>query len=104
MTTPAPPPVVAVAEVFRALASPKRLQILEWLRDPVANFPPQRLKVILCTHTRNVASRKRSLYTSPLCISSSATSSEFPSCSPGALWLLPAAFSPAVAIPIDIET
>ena len=40
MTTPAP--VIAVAEVFRALASPKRLQILEWLRDPVANFPPQR--------------------------------------------------------------
>ena len=40
MTTPVP--VVAVAEVFRALASPKRLQILEWLRDPVANFPPQR--------------------------------------------------------------
>ena len=40
MTTPVP--VVTVAEVFRALASPKRLQILEWLRDPVANFPPQR--------------------------------------------------------------
>jgi DNA-binding transcriptional ArsR family regulator len=40
MTTPVP--VVAVTEVFRALASPKRLQILEWLRDPVANFPPQR--------------------------------------------------------------
>ena len=39
MTTPVP---VVVAEVFRALASPKRLQILEWLRDPVANFPPQR--------------------------------------------------------------
>ena len=38
MTTPVP----AVAEVFRALASPKRLQILEWLRDPVAHFPPQR--------------------------------------------------------------
>jgi DNA-binding transcriptional ArsR family regulator len=37
MTTPVP-----VADVFRALASPKRLQILEWLRDPVANFPPQR--------------------------------------------------------------
>jgi DNA-binding transcriptional ArsR family regulator len=35
-------PLVAVAEVFRALASPKRLQILEWLRAPVANFPPQR--------------------------------------------------------------
>jgi len=30
------------AGVFRALASPKRLQILEWLRDPVAHFPPQR--------------------------------------------------------------
>ena len=30
------------AEVFSALASPKRLQILEWLRDPVAHFPPQR--------------------------------------------------------------
>ena len=40
MTTPVP--VVTVAEVFRALASPKRLQILEWLRNPVANFPPQR--------------------------------------------------------------
>ena len=39
MTTPVP--VVAVAEVFRALASPKRLQILEWLKDPNANFPPQ---------------------------------------------------------------
>jgi DNA-binding transcriptional ArsR family regulator len=40
MTTSAP--VFATAEVFRALASPKRLQILEWLRDPVAHFPPQR--------------------------------------------------------------
>lgn len=30
------------AGVFRALASPRRLQILEWLRDPVAHFPPQR--------------------------------------------------------------
>jgi DNA-binding transcriptional ArsR family regulator len=28
--------------VLRALASPRRLQILQWLRDPVANFPPQR--------------------------------------------------------------
>jgi len=35
-------PVFNPAEVFRALASPKRLQILEWLRDPVAHFPPQR--------------------------------------------------------------
>jgi DNA-binding transcriptional ArsR family regulator len=30
------------AEVFSALACAKRLQILEWLRDPVAHFPPQR--------------------------------------------------------------
>ena len=37
-----PGPVVPAAEVFRALASPKRLQILGWLRDPVAHFPPQR--------------------------------------------------------------
>jgi DNA-binding transcriptional ArsR family regulator len=27
---------------LRALASPRRLQILSWLRDPVAHFPPQR--------------------------------------------------------------
>jgi DNA-binding transcriptional ArsR family regulator len=40
MTTPAR--VVGAAEVFRALASPRRLQILNWLRDPVAHFPPQR--------------------------------------------------------------
>ena len=33
---------VDVTEVVRALASPKRLQVLGWLRDPVANFPPQR--------------------------------------------------------------
>jgi DNA-binding transcriptional ArsR family regulator len=26
---------------FRALASDKRLQILDWLRDPRRNFPPQ---------------------------------------------------------------
>jgi DNA-binding transcriptional ArsR family regulator len=32
----------ATIEVLRALASPKRLQILDWLRDPVAHFPPQR--------------------------------------------------------------
>jgi DNA-binding transcriptional ArsR family regulator len=30
------------AEVFRALASEKRLLVLEWLRDPVGHFPPQR--------------------------------------------------------------
>ena len=26
---------------MRALSNEKRLQILEWLKDPVANFPPQ---------------------------------------------------------------
>jgi DNA-binding transcriptional ArsR family regulator len=30
------------ATVLAALASPKRLQILDWLRDPTAHFPPQR--------------------------------------------------------------
>lgn len=30
------------SETFGALASPKRLQILEWLKDPLAHFPPQR--------------------------------------------------------------
>ena len=28
--------------VMAALASPRRLQILAWLRDPRAHFPPQR--------------------------------------------------------------
>jgi ArsR family transcriptional regulator len=37
-----PMPGSSHAEVFRALASPRRLQILQWLRDPVAHFPPQR--------------------------------------------------------------
>jgi DNA-binding transcriptional ArsR family regulator len=27
--------------VMAALASPRRLQVLEWLRDPRAHFPPQ---------------------------------------------------------------
>ncbi len=27
--------------IFKALASERRLQILDWLKDPVANFPPQ---------------------------------------------------------------
>ena len=35
-------PAFDTAEVFRALASLKRLQILQWLRDPVRHFPPQR--------------------------------------------------------------
>lgn len=29
-------------EVLKALASERRLLILDWLQDPVANFPPQR--------------------------------------------------------------
>lgn len=35
-------PDTGTLEVLRALASPRRLQILDWLRDPVAHFPPQR--------------------------------------------------------------
>ena len=27
---------------LRAIANPRRLRILEWLKDPVAHFPPQR--------------------------------------------------------------
>lgn len=27
---------------FSTLANPKRLQVLEWLKDPEAHFPPQR--------------------------------------------------------------
>lgn len=30
-----------VVRAIRALASDRRLLILEWLKDPVANFPPQ---------------------------------------------------------------
>lgn len=30
-----------IAPALRALANERRLQILEWLKDPVANFPPQ---------------------------------------------------------------
>ena len=29
-------------DLIKALGNSKRLQVLEWLRDPVANFPPQR--------------------------------------------------------------
>jgi ArsR family transcriptional regulator len=28
-------------EIFQALANDRRLQVLEWLKDPEANFPPQ---------------------------------------------------------------
>lgn len=30
-----------LASVFRALDNERRIQILEWLKDPVANFRPQ---------------------------------------------------------------
>ena len=30
-----------ISRTLRALASDRRLQILEWLKDPAANFPPQ---------------------------------------------------------------
>jgi ArsR family transcriptional regulator len=29
-------------DALRAVANERRLQILEWLKDPVAHFPPQR--------------------------------------------------------------
>ena len=41
----APPPTesdsVEMERVLKALASARRLQILEWLKDPAAHFPPQ---------------------------------------------------------------
>ncbi|WP_312166753.1 metalloregulator ArsR/SmtB family transcription factor [Phenylobacterium sp.] len=30
-----------LADLLRALANERRLQILDWLKDPTANFPPQ---------------------------------------------------------------
>jgi ArsR family transcriptional regulator len=33
--------LVALEAKLKALASERRLQILEWLKDPVAHFPPQ---------------------------------------------------------------
>jgi ArsR family transcriptional regulator len=32
---------MSIVRAMRALANERRLQILEWLKDPVANFPPQ---------------------------------------------------------------
>jgi DNA-binding transcriptional ArsR family regulator len=32
---------MTISSALRALANERRLQILEWLKDPVANFPPQ---------------------------------------------------------------
>src|SRR5262249_51094351 len=37
----APPSTLASAGVLKALANVKRLEILNWLRDPRAHFPPQ---------------------------------------------------------------
>jgi ArsR family transcriptional regulator len=34
--------LIPPSTVFRALASEKRLQILDWLKDPTAHFPPQK--------------------------------------------------------------
>jgi ArsR family transcriptional regulator len=35
------PPAPPLAPALRALANERRLQILEWLKDPQAHFPPQ---------------------------------------------------------------
>ena len=32
---------MSIVQAMRAIASDRRIQILEWLKDPVANFPPQ---------------------------------------------------------------
>jgi len=44
-TSIAPPPTATdsaeMERAFKALASARRLQILEWLKDPVEHFPPQ---------------------------------------------------------------
>lgn len=31
-----------LANVFKVLASPRRMDVLEWLREPRRHFPPQR--------------------------------------------------------------
>lgn len=35
------PPAEELLEVFKALANPKRLQIMGWLREPTEHFAPQ---------------------------------------------------------------
>ena len=37
----APANLIDLETAFKALASDRRLQILEWLKDPTAHFPPQ---------------------------------------------------------------
>jgi DNA-binding transcriptional ArsR family regulator len=32
---------MSISQAMRALASERRLQVLDWLKDPVAHFPPQ---------------------------------------------------------------
>ncbi|HZH10858.1 MAG TPA: metalloregulator ArsR/SmtB family transcription factor [Microvirga sp.] len=32
---------MSAADIFRALANERRLQILDWLKDPLSHFPPQ---------------------------------------------------------------
>ena len=32
---------MSISQAMRALASERRLKILDWLKDPVAHFPPQ---------------------------------------------------------------
>src|ERR1700758_2689859 len=32
---------MSISQAMRALASERRLQVLEWLKDPVAHFPAQ---------------------------------------------------------------
>ena len=36
-----PPAALLQLKALKAVASDTRLQILDWLKDPVANFPPQ---------------------------------------------------------------
>jgi ArsR family transcriptional regulator len=40
-TKKVPPNHVLPNQVLRAIANPRRLQVLTWLKDPRANFPPQ---------------------------------------------------------------
>jgi ArsR family transcriptional regulator len=35
------PPTVSIVAAIRALANERRLQILDWLKDPTAHFPRQ---------------------------------------------------------------
>ncbi|MGN0070936.1 MAG: ArsR/SmtB family transcription factor [Atopobiaceae bacterium] len=34
-----------LVDIFKALSNEKRMQILSWLKDPEANFPPQGLHI-----------------------------------------------------------